>query len=65
MNGIYHLNGLLVAAGKNLIYNSDETPQEAEFFWNAVADSKRRWWAWAPRSSSSRIRSPLTRGTVR
>ena len=42
MNGIYHLNGLLVAAGKNLIYNSDETPQEAEFFWNAVADSKKK-----------------------
>ena len=41
MNGIYHLNGLLVAAGKNLIYNSDETPQEAEFFWNTVADSKK------------------------
>ena len=39
MNGMYHLNGLLVAAGKNLIYNSDETPQEAEFFWNAVEDS--------------------------
>ena len=42
MNGIYHLNGLLVAAGKNLIYNADETPQEAEFFWNAVADSKKK-----------------------
>ena len=41
-NGMYHLNGLLVVSGRNLIYNPDETPQKASFVWNAVTDSEKQ-----------------------
>ena len=41
MNGMYHLNGLLVVSGRDLIYNPDETPQKASFVWNAVSDSRK------------------------
>ena len=41
-NGMYHLNGLLVVSGRDVIYNPDETPQKESFVWNAVTDSEKQ-----------------------
>ena len=40
MNGMYHLNGLLVVSGRNLLYTPDESPDTVAVE-DAVADSKK------------------------
>lgn len=41
VNGMYHLNGLLVVSGKNLRYTPDGAGQETSILENAVADDKK------------------------
>lgn len=41
MNGMYHLNGLLVVTGKDLVYTPDAASQEAVLIPDAVADSRK------------------------
>lgn len=41
VNGMYHLNGLLVVEGTNLCYSTDDAPQTVQTVENAVTDSKK------------------------
>ena len=41
VNGMYHLNGLLIVSGKNLRYTPDGAGSETKVLENAVADSKK------------------------
>ncbi len=41
VNGMYHLNGLLIVSGKNLRYTPDGPGSETKVLENAVADSKK------------------------
>ena len=41
VNGMYHLNGLLIVSGKNLRYTPDGAGEKAKILIDAVADSKK------------------------
>ncbi len=41
VNGIYHLNGLLIVSGKNLRYTPDGTGEKTKVLTDAVSDSKK------------------------
>ena len=46
LNGMYHLNGLLMVCGTRLVYTPDDPDELEVTLENAVEDGKkRRWWA--------------------
>lgn len=48
MNGMYHLNGLLICRGKTLEYTPDEEVRTgAVVLENVLTDDRKAWRAWA------------------